>query len=441
MGRLIPNRQLNLKLFTNMNSIKKFIRFSIWFLGLSCVPIQLSMAQITIPGNVAFGPPTQGGISGKIIRVTSLDAAGPGSLREALETKGPRIVVFEVGGVINLHKIGLDITEPFLTIAGQTAPYPGITIIEGGFWVNTHDIVIKHLRVRPGDAGDPKKSGWACDGLTTSGGNAYNIIVDHCSFTWAVDENLSASGRRTEGPDSTSHKITFSNNIIAEGLNDSSHEKGPHSKGGLIHDFCRDIAIVGNLYAHNEMRNPYFKAYTTGVIVNNLIYNPGRVAIQLYYSKSEWINARYEPENCKVSIIGNVLYAGKDTRENMALVASMGDAYMKDNLAYDTMGTALPLTYGNITILSEKPVWPDGFKPLSSTDVVEYVVNHVGARPKERDEVDNRIIQDFLDKKGKIVDSQEEVGGYPTHKQTYRKLNIPEEDIEGWLDLLAKELE
>ena len=115
-------------------------------------------------------------------------------------------MVFEVGGVINLHKIGLDITEPFLTIAGQTAPYPGITIIEGGFWVNTHDIVIKHLRVRPGDAGEPKKSGWACDGLTTSGGNAYNIIVDHCSFTWAVDENLSASGRRTEGPDSTSHK-------------------------------------------------------------------------------------------------------------------------------------------------------------------------------------------------------------------------------------------
>lgn len=406
-----------------------------------CMSGQHVMAQTTIPSDVAFGPPTQGGLSGKIIRVTSLDAAGPGTLREALETKGPRIVVFEVGGVINLHKIGLDITEPFLTIAGQTAPYPGITIIEGGFWVNTHDIVIKHLRVRPGDAGEPKKSGWACDGLTTSGGNAYNIIVDHCSFTWAVDENLSASGRRTEGPDSTSHKITFSNNIIAEGLNDSSHEKGPHSKGGLIHDFCRDIAIVGNLYAHNEMRNPYFKAYTTGVIVNNLIYNPGRVAIQLYYSKSEWINARYEPENCKVSIIGNVLYAGKDTRENMALVAAMGDAYMKDNLAYDTMGWALPLTYGNITILSEKPVWPDGFNPLSSTDVVEYVVNHVGARPKERDEVDNRIIQDFLDKKGKIVDSQEEVGGYPTHKQTYRKLNIPEEDIEGWLDLLAKELE
>ena len=406
-----------------------------------CMSGQLTMAQTTIPSNVAFGPPTKGGLGGQIIRVTNLEASGAGSLREALDTKGPRIVVFEVGGVIKLNKTILSITEPFLTIAGQTAPNPGITIIEGGFWINTHDVEIRHIRVRPGDAGEPKKSGWACDGLTTSGGNAYNIIIDHCSFTWAVDENLSASGRRTEGPDSTSHKITFSNNIIAEGLNDSSHEKGPHSKGSLIHDFCRDIAIVGNLYAHNEMRNPYFKAYTTGVIVNNLIYNPGRVAIQLYYSKSEWKNARYEPENCRVSIIGNVLYSGANTREDMALVASMGDAYLKDNLAFDTKGKTLPLTYGNINILPEKPVWPTDFKPLTAEEVVGYITEHVGARPKERDEVDKRIVQEFLDRKGKIIDSQEEVGGYPKHQSTYRKLDIPEDNIETWLLGLAAALE
>jgi len=262
----------------------KLFRLLGLLVGFYCTFFGSSIAQTIIPGNVAFGNPTKGGLNGKIIRVTTLDAAGPGSLREAIETKGPRIVVFEVGGVINLHKGGLDIREPFLTIAGQTAPYPGITIIEGGFWINTHEIVIQHLRVRPGDAGEPKRSGWSCDGLTTSGGNVYNIIIDHCSFTWAVDENLSASGRRTEGPDSTSHRITFSNNIIAEGLDDSSHEKGPHSKGGLIHDFCRDIAIIGNLYAHNKARNPYFKAFSTGIIVNNLIYNPGRAAIQLSYS-------------------------------------------------------------------------------------------------------------------------------------------------------------
>lgn len=415
--------------------------FLVCLLGFCCMQIQYASAQYEIPSNIAFGNATKGGLNGKIIRVTNLNATGPGSLREAIEAKGPRIVVFEVGGVIDLNKGQLDVREPFLTIAGQTAPSPGITIIKGGFWINTHDILIQHIRVRPGDAGEPKRSGWSPDGLTTSGGDAYNILVDHCSFTWAVDENLSASGRRTEGPDSTSHNITFSNNIIAECLSNSSHEKGEHSKGTLIHDFCRDIAIVGNLFAHNGMRNPYFKAHSTGVIVNNLIYNPGRVAIQLYYSKSEWKNARYEPENCRVSIVGNVLYAGKNTNEKMALVAAMGDAFMKDNLAFGAEGMALPLTYGNINILSEKPVWPTDFMPLPANEVVGYIARHVGARPKERDAVDKRIIQDFLDKKGQILDSQDEVGGYPKHKATYRRLDLPEEDIDSWLMQLASELQ
>ena len=424
-----------------MNSQLVKNRFLVCLLGFCYMMIQYASAQYEIPSNIAFGNATKGGLNGKIIRVTNLNATGPGSLREAIEAKGPRIVVFEVGGVIDLNKGQLDVREPFLTIAGQTAPSPGITIIKGGFWINTHDILIQHIRVRPGDAGEPKRSGWSPDGLTTSGGDAYNVLVDHCSFTWAVDENLSASGERTEGPDSTSHNITFSNNIIAECLSNSSHEKGPHSKGTLIHDFCRDIAIVGNLYAHNGMRNPYFKAHSTGVIVNNLIYNPGRVAILLYYSKSEWKNARYEPENCRVSIVGNVLYAGKNTNEKMALVAAMGDAFMKDNLAFDAEGMALPLTYGNINILSEKPVWPTDLMPLPADEVVGYITGHVGARPKERDVVDKRIIQDFLDKKGQILDSQDEVGGYPKHKATYRKLDVPEEDIDSWLMQLASELQ
>jgi hypothetical protein len=417
------------------------IKLSPLLIGFFCMLFGYSTAQNIIPANVSFGNPTQGGLNGKIILVTTLNPEGPGSIKEAIETKGPRVVLFEVGGVIDLNKGNLDITEPFLTIAGQTAPFPGITFIRGGFWINTHDIVIQHISVRPGDAGEPKRSGWSPDGLTTSGGNAYNIIIDHCSFTWAVDENLSASGRRTEGPGSTSHKITFSNNIIAECLNNSSHEKGEHSKGTLIHDFCRDIAIVGNLFAHNAMRNPYFKAHSTGVIVNNLIYNPGKVAIQLYYSKSEWKNARYEPENCRVSIVGNVLYAGKNTNEKMALVAAMGDAFMKDNLAFGAEGMALPLTYGDINILSEKPVWPTDFMPLPVNEVVGYIAGHVGARPKERDAVDKRIIQDFHDKKGQILDSQDEVGGYPKHKATYRKLDVPQENIDSWLIQLASELQ
>ena len=383
----------------------------------------------------------RGGSGGKVIRVTSLDAKGPGSLREAIETKGPRIIVFEVGGVIDLNRASLKIKEPFLTIAGQTAPSPGITIIRGATYISAHNIVIQHIRVRPGDAGRAKKSGWEPDGISTSGGNAYNITIDHCSLTWATDENLSASGSRTEGPDATSHKITFSNCIIAEGLANSTHAKGKHSKGTLVHDFCREIAVIGNLYAHNVHRNPYFKAYTTGVIVNNAIYNPGSAAIQLNYSDKEWKGSDYKPENCRVSIVGNVLMHGADTKKDLALVSRRGDAYMEDNQAFGPDGKPAPLVYGKINELKDKPVWPKGLTPLAAKDVVSYIVKHAGARPQDRDETDSRIIKEFQEHKGRIIDSQDEVGGYPKSKATNRKLDVPEKSIDAWLSNLAKELE
>jgi len=423
-----------------MSLIKKLSKYALTFIALNWAISNIS-AQDHIPDNLAFGKPTQGGLNGQVIRVTTLDAMGHGSLREAIESKGPRIIVFEVGGIIDLKKSNLVISEPFLTIAGQTAPSPGITIIRGGIGIRTHDIIIKHISVRPGDAEQPRKSGWEPDGLATSGGDAYNIIIDHCSFTWAVDENLSASGTRTEGQDSTSHKITFSNNIIAEGLDNSSHSKGPHSKGTLIHDFCRDIAIVGNLYAHNAQRNPYFKAYTTGAIVNNLIYNPGGRAIQLGYVDSEWKNAKFKPENCKLSIAGNVLHKGVDSREDLSMISNRGDAYLSDNVAYDQAGKSIDHTGGKINILSSMPVWPGEFQAIPSKEVEKYVLSHAGSRPNERDDIDRRIIQDFLNRKGRIIDSQEDVGGYPDFRPTYRKLEIPENDLEVWLSKLAATLE
>src|SRR5262249_18108355 len=153
---------------------------------------------VAFPGAVGWAARTPGGRDGKIVRVTTLAAKGPGSFAEAVATAGRRIVVFEVGGVIDLDKQILRIPEPFLTIAGQTGPAPGITLIRGGRLIDTHDVVVQHLRVRPGEAGHAKKSGWEPDGLSTLR-TAYNVIVDHCSFTWAVDENLSASGKFFEG--------------------------------------------------------------------------------------------------------------------------------------------------------------------------------------------------------------------------------------------------
>ncbi|MCF7973244.1 MAG: hypothetical protein K9N55_05485, partial [Phycisphaerae bacterium] len=161
---------------------------------------------------------TPGGRGGQILRVTNLNAGGPGSFAEAVQAKGPRIVVFEVGGVIDLQRKSITIREPFVTIAGQTAPSPGITFIRGGINIAAHDVIVQHISVRPGEAGAAKKSGWEVDGMATS---SFNIIVDHCSCTWATDENLSASGPRFDGDtvedwrENTSHRVTFSHCIIA----------------------------------------------------------------------------------------------------------------------------------------------------------------------------------------------------------------------------------
>jgi pectate lyase len=361
---------------------------------------------------VGFGADTPGGRGGRVLRVTTLGASGPGSLREALETKGPRIVRFDVGGVIDLAGGGLLVTEPFLTIAGETAPPPGITLIGGSLRIMTHDVIMQHLRVRPGDGGRPKKSGWEPE-VTTSGPQAYNIVIDHCSFSWAVDENLSVSGPRHDGPEGTSRNITLSNNIIAEGLRDSSHSKGPHSMGTLVHDYCNRITIVGNLYAHNNNRNPYFKAFTTGVVVNNLIYNPGARAIAVDYNESEWQGTGIQPRNARIAVVGNVFVPGADTRPGMPLVGRRGDVYLEDNIA--------PILKADeVVVLKEKPLWPDGLAALPASKVIEHVLANAGARPHDRDEVDRRIVREFRERTGRIIDSQEEVGGYPSTRQPAR---------------------
>ncbi len=401
-----------------------------WLLAIA-VNVQVMASDRPAGG---FGMDTVGGLEGRVLRVTSLEPAGPGSLREAVEAKGLRLVVFEVGGVIDLARKSLRVTEPCLTIAGQTAPAPGITLIHGSLAIETHDVVIQHLSVRPGDAGRPRKSGWSPDGIAMNA--AFNVIVDHCSATWAVDENLSASGPRYRGPDATSHDVTIRHCIIAEGLDNSSHEKGPHSKGSLIHDCCHNIAIIANLYAHNADRNPYFKAETTGVIVNNLIYNPGRAIIRVAFPQSEW-KGRPTPAEGRVSVVGNVLIAGVDTRASLPMIAGTGEVYEQDNIAQDREGQPRPVLDPQIRRLREKPVWPSVLQVLPSREVIDSIVRTVGSRPWQRDPIDQRIVDSVLKKSGRIIDSQDEVGGYPVHKPTQRKLDTIPDGVEArrqWLD-------
>jgi hypothetical protein len=385
---------------------------------------------------------TPGGRGGKIIRVTTLAAKGAGSFDEAVTAKGPRIVVFEVGGIIDLEGHEIALREPYLTIAGQTAPSPGITLIRGGIDVATHDVIIQHIRVRPGEAGAQKMSGWEVDALSTVGG-AHDVIVDHCSFTWATDENLSASGPRFQGqtPDEwrehTSHRITFSNNIIAEGLASSTHSKGEHSKGSLIHDNVTDILIVGNLYAHNLERNPLFKGGARGVVANNLIYDPGQKATHYNLIPEEWGS---QPRQMgSMAFIGNVLRAGPSTPTDLAFFALGGSGdmeyYASDNIAVDRLGRPLPMqsryttSAAAIKELRRAPQVPNGWTPIKALDVQDAVIKNVGARPWDRDHTDSRILADTIEGRGKIIDSEREVGGYPTQVATNQSFDESQWDL------------
>ncbi len=367
---------------------------------------------------------------------------GPGSLLEALETHGPRIVVFEVGGVIDLERRTVRIEQPYLTVAGQTAPSPGITLVRGGIDIATHDVIVQHLRVRPGEAGAAKRSGLEIDAISTLGG-AHDVIVDHCSLTWATDENLSASGPRFTGKDpddwrkGTSHRITFSNNLIAEGLARSTHSKGEHSKGSLIHDNVTDILIIGNLYAHNLERSPLFKGGVRGAVINNLIYNPGTRAVHYNLIAEEWGD---QPRQAgQLTLLGNVLRAGPSTTSDLALFTFGGsgdvELYAKDNIAVDRLGRPLPAE-GRYTTASasvrhvEQPVsMPEGLKVLAASEVQDAVIRNAGARPWDRDAIDRRIVADTIEARGEIIDSEQDVGGYPVQPETRQKFDPAEWDL------------
>jgi pectate lyase len=395
-----------------------------------------STAPAAFPGAQGWAAHTPGGRGGKVIRVTTLAAEGPGSFVEAVNSKGPRIVVFEVGGVIDLGVKTVSIREPYLTIAGQTAPQPGITLIRGGLDIFAHDVIVQHLRVRPGDAGLPKMSGNDFDSISTVG--AHDVIVDHCSLTWATDENLSASGTRFAGDtpeqwrEGTSRRITFSNNIIAEGLAHANHAKGEHSKGSLIHDNARDILVVGNLYAQNYERNPFFKGGTQGWVVNNLIYNPGQRGVMYNLIAAEWAGHPYQ--DGRMAVVGNVMRAGPDTPVQSAFFMFGGsgelDLYLHDNIAVDRIGEPLP-QMGRYTtaavaprMMKEPPPLPFGVKIIPATEVQDAVLANVGARPWDRDDIDRRILENTIEGRGHILDSQEEVRGYPKHAGT-RQAFVP----------------
>lgn len=370
----------------------------------------------------------------RVIKVTSLEGTGDGSLRDALWKDGPRIIVFEVGGVIDLGKKDLTIKNPQVIVAGQTAPAPGITLIRGGISVSASQVLLQHLAIRPGDAGEKKGSGYTPDGISTSRA-VHDVWVDHCSLTWAVDENLSASGYGAPEGEFT-RRVYFRDCLVAEGLNDSSHEKGPHSKGTLILDGTREVAIVRCLYAANVERNPLFKPETSGVVVNCLMSSVGQRSLHAGGIPADDSKVSL----AKVAAVGNVVLFAPHTKESGAVAEGPAEWFMEDNFGKNAVGEAIPQIRNGEALLDQAPVWPIGLKAIPSAEVIDFLSRNVGARPGQRDPIDHRIVTSAVEQSGKIIDSQEDVGGYPAYDPTTHPLEVPETGRREWLARMAQAL-
>lgn len=364
-----------------------------------------------------------------VLTVTTLASAGPGSLRAALTDPRPRLIVFEVGGIIDLEGRSIAIRTPHLTVAGQTAPDPGITLIRGGVSVQTHDVRIQHLAVRPGDGGPAP---WAPDALGVV--NGYDVVFENCSATWAVDENLSVSGPAdVEGEGKTSHDVTLRRCLIAEGLSKATHPKGEHSKGTLVHDGVRNVTIEGCLYAHNRERNPRLKGGSSAAVIDSVMYNWGSACVGVGARG----NAKMLTPATAV-LAGNVAIAGPDTKTKVFVksVDPGGRVFLRDNLAFDVGGSPLPLTDKNVTLLPSPPTPLRNSPPL---EALARVLRTAGSRPARRDPIDARIVQSVIDGTGRLVDTQ---GAYPVRHATRRALSVPSEPLarRRFLDAFSLEL-
>lgn len=416
--------------------------------GLSDTVRDYATSTTIIPDMEGFGVNTPGGRGGQIIRVRNTDARGPGSLREALETQGPRIILFEAGGIIDLED-PIRISHPYATVAGETAPSPGVTVIGAGMVIETHDVLVRHLRFRIGDRLQGPAPD-ARDGISVYESPfpdmaTYNVIIDHCSVSWAVDEGMSCWGKNI-------FDITFSRCIIAENLSRSLHPEGEHSKGMLIGDHARRVAIIGNLFAHNMERNPFIKGNVSALIANNVIYNPGTAAIHF---------GDFEKSGPSLgAATGNVLIPGPDTRRLLPLFKLQLDinpqsrVYAFNN---DSGGRVLKRSLAGCNSWKAVDAYDAAavrVRPLTlySTDhILEQVLKTAGARPADRDGTDARIVEAVRTGKGKIIDCLQEVGGFPAHAPVYRVLNPPEHAhdindngysrIENWIRDFATRVE
>lgn len=357
-------------------------------------------------GAEGFGAVTAGGRGGWIVKVTNLNDSGVGSLRWALEgLEAPRIVVFDVGGVIDLKseiRVNGDVT-----VAGQTAPGEGVTIRGSRLRVVEDDVIIQGLKFRPGDGAGmaPEER----DGISvgTSGHTVRRVVIDSNSMTWAIDENVTVwSGARD---------VTISNNIVAEGLYNSRHPSGDHSMGILIGDGAQRISVIDNLIAHNMFRNPQLISATQVEMINNLVYNYGDTGLEIPAGTLA---------GTTVNAIGNHFIAGPNSSARAPIRLNETENgtlyYLRDNLTPTRTSSSQPERDAaggdGLSVLKSSPVFAgSGVDVMAASAVKNYVLSHAGARVGGAlDAIDARIVDSVQKLTGRIIDSPSQVGGYIT---------------------------
>jgi pectate lyase len=379
------------------------------------------------PGAQGFGAETVGGRGGKVYQVTNLNDSGTGSIRACINATGARICVFTVGGTITINS-PLTISNPFITIAGQTASGGGITIktASGGdvFLLKTHDVIIRFISARPGPGGSNHASQIASNGIAL-----YNIIIDHSTFSWGVDSNIETWYRV--------YNSTIQWSLISEALDCSTHPKGCHSKGLMIGGYAgsesknsigsENITVHHNLMAHNGERNPLMQLCGTAQVINNVTYNP-----QYTFS--------HQQNNCIVSAInyinwiGNYHKKGLDSTSNADLKVIPADdgtysggakVYVKDNIGPSRPNDGLPdINWVDsksrsfvVTVPAEAPFVTTTDALTAYNDVLADAGNSRsidcdGNWYNRRDSIDARIVNDVKNGTGHIIDSPSEVGGW-----------------------------
>ncbi|RXK57998.1 polysaccharide lyase [Lacibacter luteus] len=391
-------------------------------------PEDLPQASIpAFPGAEGGGAFSFGGRGGKVYVVTNLNDDGEGSFRWACEQGGARVVVFNVAGIIRL-KSPVNINAPYITIAGQTAPGDGVCIAGESVLINTHDVVIRYMRFRRGETEVTRRD----DAI---GGNGVgNIIIDHVSASWGLDENMSMyrhvydrGGEKQEKLPTVN--ITIQNSIFSEALDTYNHSFGS-TIGGLNSTFMR------NLWANNISRNPSIGMYGDFGFVNNVIFNWWNRSADGgdNNSRFQFINNYYKP--------GPMTPAGKpisyrilkpEAGRDKANANVYGKAYVTGNIVEGNERVTKDNWDGGVQVEDNdegvkylKDIRVNEPFPMAKVviiptkDAYNYVLANVGATLPKRDPVDTRIIETVTT--GKITYKE---GGLTDIGKQYIKRRLP----------------